>query len=100
MNHKSDTHSYIIKFVNLVETQFSLKVKIIRSDNGPEFTLKIFYLDKGIIHQSSCVSTPQQNGVAERKHRHLLNIARALLFQANLPKKNLGRCNHDCHLPN
>jgi len=34
----------------------------------------------GIIYQSSCVDTPPQNGVAEHKNRHLLEVARALLF--------------------
>jgi hypothetical protein len=41
----------------------------------------------GILHQSSCVDTPPQNGVAERKNRHLLEVARALLFQMNVPKQ-------------
>ncbi|KAL2243469.1 UNVERIFIED_CONTAM: Retrovirus-related Pol polyprotein from transposon RE1 [Sesamum indicum] len=44
----------------------------------------------GIIHQPSYTYTPQQNGRVERKHRHLLNVARALLFQASLPLKFLG----------
>lgn len=70
----------------MVETQFNSKVKIVHSDNGPEFKLENFYALKGIVHQSSCVNTPQQNGVAERKHRHLLNVARALLIQAGLPR--------------
>ena len=40
-------------------------MKILHSDNGFEFTIKSFYLDKRIIHQTSFVSTPQKNGVAE-----------------------------------
>ena len=40
----------------------------------------------GILHQTSCVDTPSQNGVAERKNRHFLEIARALLFQMQVPK--------------
>nr|CAN76326.1 hypothetical protein VITISV_014220 [Vitis vinifera] len=39
----------------------------------------------GIIHISSCVDTPQQNGVAERKNRHLLEVARCLMFSSNVP---------------
>ncbi|KAK4400516.1 hypothetical protein Sango_1157700 [Sesamum angolense] len=41
----------------------------------------------GILHQTSCSYTPQQNDRVERKHRHLLNIARVLLLQASLPIK-------------
>jgi transposase InsO family protein len=40
----------------------------------------------GISHQTSCVGTPQQNGISERKNRHLLEVTRALLFSGNLPK--------------
>ena len=40
----------------------------------------------GILHQTSCVDTPSQNGVAERKNRHLLETARALMFQMKVPK--------------
>lgn len=54
------------------------------------FNLKIFFYKNGISHQTTCLYTPQQNGVAERKHRHLLNVARSLLFQSGLPLKFWG----------
>ena len=49
--------------------------------------LKIFFSKKGIVHETSCVGTPQQNGVAERKNRHILETARALLLEYSVPQK-------------
>lgn len=78
-------------FCAYTERQFNKPVKVVRSDNGSEFMcLSSYFNEKGIIHQTSCVATPQQNGRVERKHRHILNIARALLFQAGLPIKFWG----------
>ncbi|XP_020216691.1 uncharacterized protein LOC109800312 [Cajanus cajan] len=75
--------------------KFDKKVKIVRSDNGTEFTntrIQSFFQDEGIVHQVSCVGRPQQNGRVKRKHRHILNVARALRFHANLPLSFWGEC--------
>ena len=68
----------------MVETEFEVKIKFLRSDNGAEFQMKEFFKNKGNIHQKSCVETLQQNGIVERKHQHLLNVARTLRFQLGL----------------
>ncbi|WVZ01920.1 hypothetical protein V8G54_022726 [Vigna mungo] len=52
---------------------------------GKPVILQNMFSSKGIIHQTTCVETPEQNGVVERKHQHILNIARALLFHSHLP---------------
>jgi hypothetical protein len=62
MKSKAETRQKLIDFVNLIETQHNAKVKIIRSDNGVEFTMPQFYSSKGIIHQTTCVESPEQNG--------------------------------------
>lgn len=86
MKNKSETSTHVKSFIAMIEAHFDSKVKVIRSDNGPEFKLHDFYASKGILHQTSCVATPQQNGIVERKHQHILAVARALLFEAYLPK--------------
>lgn len=83
----------IRNFIAMIDRQFSRKVKVNRSDNGTEFMcLSAFFREQGIIHETSCVYTPQQNGCVERKHRHILNVARALRFQASLPIEYWGEC--------
>ena len=80
-------------FFALLERQFHKQVKIFRSDNETEFTcMKRYFLDRGIIFQTFCIGTPLQNGRVERKHRHILNVARALQFQSNIPIKFWGGC--------
>lgn len=77
------------------ETQFGCQVKLVRSDNGTEFLnndLTPFLASLGIINQTSGVKTPQQNGVVERKQRHLLDMARALRFYAHLSISFWGDC--------
>ncbi|XP_071715209.1 uncharacterized protein [Rutidosis leptorrhynchoides] len=85
---KSDIFDNLLSFVKLIKNQFNVNVKMCRSDNGTKFVnkkMEDFYVENGTVHQTSCAYTPQQNGIVDRKHRHLLNVARSLLFQSNLP---------------
>ncbi|XP_075478726.1 uncharacterized protein LOC142519566 [Primulina tabacum] len=95
MHSKLDVLPLIKRFLIFIKTQFSADVKTIRTDNAMEFCQQecsaIFH-SLGILHQRSCPYTPQQNGLVERKHRHILNIARSLMFQASFPTPYWGFC--------
>ena len=93
MRHKSETQTLPRQFFHYVNTQFNKKVQQLLSDNEAEFlSLQKFLLEEGILFQNSCVYTPQQNGVIERKHRHILETARAFRFQSHLPITFWGEC--------
>jgi hypothetical protein len=82
--HKSETQQTVIDFSKEVEHQHGQNILAIRSDNGSEFknyTLNGFLSDEGIRHQYSAAYTPQQNGVAERKNRTLMDMARSMLAE-------------------
>nr|GFC41070.1 putative ribonuclease H-like domain-containing protein [Tanacetum cinerariifolium] len=48
--------------------------------------MKLFFQSKGIVHQTTCPHTPEQNGVAERKNRFLLEMTRSLIIESRVPK--------------
>ncbi|XP_016647521.1 PREDICTED: uncharacterized protein LOC107880499 [Prunus mume] len=74
--NKSDVFGVFKKFYAMLTNQYDAKVKTFQTDGRGEFTSTLFtaFLDsKGIAHHLSCPHTPQQNGLAERKNRHLSN---------------------------
>ncbi|WVZ10350.1 hypothetical protein V8G54_014880 [Vigna mungo] len=85
LKSKAEVKSVLPNFINFIENQFDVKLKRLRSDNGKEFFITDFFSSKGIFHETSSIESPQQNGIVERKHQHILNVARALLFQSHLP---------------
>ncbi|KAK1681885.1 hypothetical protein QYE76_042733 [Lolium multiflorum] len=81
---KDETQQIFIDFATEVQRQHNLLIMAIRSDNGSEFknyTLNDFLSDEGIRHQYSAAYTPQQNGVAERKNRTLMDMARSMMAE-------------------
>ncbi|KAL4346654.1 hypothetical protein GQ457_17G001420 [Hibiscus cannabinus] len=92
LKHKSDVATIVPSFITLIKRQFGYDVKVFRSDNAPELKFNQLFSDLGIIHQFSCVETPQQTSVVERKHQHLLAVARALFYQARIPIQFWGEC--------
>ena len=88
LSKKSEVLEEFKKFKNFVETQKGRKIKMIQSDNGTEYCNKQFdrYLEScGIMRRLTVPHTPQQNGVAERKNRSLIETARCLMIQSKLP---------------
>ena len=89
MKEKSKVGKLFQTLYNMIETQFQVKIGIFHTDNGTKYFnefLGSFLKEKGIHHQSTCVNTPQQNGIAERKNKHLLEVARAIMFSMNVPR--------------
>lgn len=95
LNSKDESIVVLKFFIALIRTKFSSNVKVLRTANGGEFfnnQLKELLCAEGITHQSTCPYTPQQNGVVERRHRYILDTARSLRFQANVPLRFWGEC--------
>ncbi|GJU03758.1 putative ribonuclease H-like domain-containing protein [Tanacetum coccineum] len=85
---KDETSEILKRFIKEIENLVDKKVKIIRSDNGTEFKNKVmddFCREKGIKREYSVARTPQQNGVAERRNRTLIEAARTMLADSKLP---------------
>ena len=78
------------KFHAEICTQFNTSIRILRSDNAKKYfstSFHSFMSSHGILHQSSCAYTPQQNGVVELKNRHLVETACTLLLHHKVPQR-------------
>ncbi|GJT14188.1 putative RNA-directed DNA polymerase [Tanacetum coccineum] len=85
---KSDVYSTFKSFVQMVERQFTTKLKNVQTDWGGEFrNLASFFSSLGIIHRRSCPHTSEQNGFVERRNRHVVETGLTLLAQACVPQR-------------
>ena len=87
ISHKLEILNCFRRYINLVENQLDKKIKTLKIDQGREYLLERFkYLcdEKGISRQLTIPGTPQQNGVAERRNKMLLDMVRSMMTQANL----------------
>ena len=89
MKSQTELFSIFQKFFAEIHNQFHTSIRILHSDNALEYLsgpFSAFLSSHGILHQSSCAYTPQQNGVAKRKNRHLVETARTFLLHHTVPQ--------------
>ncbi|GJV42708.1 retrovirus-related pol polyprotein from transposon TNT 1-94 [Tanacetum coccineum] len=85
---KDEAPAAIIKCIKNIQVRLKATVRNVRTDNGTEFvnqTLREWYENVGITHQTSVARTPQQNGVVERQNRTLVEAARTMLIFSKAP---------------
>ncbi|KAJ0880618.1 putative RNA-directed DNA polymerase [Helianthus annuus] len=90
LSHRPQAIDSFRHFKPFVENLFSYTIKNLQCDGAPELVrghMAKYLSDAGIAYRIACPYTPQQNGVAERKNRHLSETARALLYHARFPQR-------------
>ncbi|KAH9291902.1 hypothetical protein KI387_042909 [Taxus chinensis] len=90
IQNKSEVFNKFKEFKALVENQTERKIKVLRSDNGGEYcsnAFEKFCKECGIERQKTTPYTPQQNGVAERMNKMLMDKCRSMLSGASLDRK-------------
>lgn len=85
-SQKKITKEVFLRYKALVEKFFEKHIKILYSDNGGEYeALDTFLTIDGVSHLTSPPHTPEHNGYAERRHRHIVETGLSLFAHANLP---------------
>ena len=90
LEKKSETFDTFVKFKTRVERETGNQLKVLRSDGGGEYISKVmeeYFTKNGIRHETTAAYSPEQNGVAERYNRTLLECTRALMHSAGIPNK-------------
>ncbi|GJZ08437.1 retrovirus-related pol polyprotein from transposon TNT 1-94 [Tanacetum coccineum] len=93
LRSKDEVLEFVIKFLKMIQVRLNVTVYNIRTDNGTEFvnpTLKDYYEEVKISHQTSVARTPQQNRVVERQNRTLVEAARTMLIFSKALKPDLS----------
>jgi hypothetical protein len=88
LQNKSQVFEKFKEFQVMVERLFDRKILAMQTDWGGEYqALNNFFSKIGIVHHVSCPHTHQQNGSAERKYRHIVEVGLSLLSHATMPLK-------------
>ena len=104
MKTKDEVFGIFLKWKAMIEIQSGRKIKCLRTDNGGEYKNDLFQKiceENGIVRHFTVKNTPQQNGVAERMNRTLLEKVRCMLSNAGLGKEFWAEAiTYACHLIN
>ena len=99
IKQKSDVAQAVADFINMAQTQLSKHARKFHSDNGGEYMsdkLQAAFKKFGIIHTKSAPGTPQQNSVAERFNRTIIEMATCLMRERGVERRLLGLCRALC----
>ena len=89
LKDRSHIYNVLKTFITEIKNQFDVTPKCLYTDNALEFVqskVESYYASLGIIHQTTCPHTSQQNGVAEHEHKHILDVTCTIMLHMQVPK--------------